>query len=156
MCTPRFTMSERPFFSDQTGKLPKRLLRGNKYIMVLVEIDSNTIVVAPMKSRHDDEMKRAYKSMLTRLHRSGIVHKKHVLDNKVSASMKAMIRDEFHIKIEFVLPGRHRQHATEVSIINFKAHFLGRGSSPYFAIFLNPTSVLYFLRYRSSRCLKIA
>ena len=55
-------------FSDQTGQFPKRSLRGNKYIMVLVEIDSNAILVAPTKSRHDDEMKRAYKLMVTRLH----------------------------------------------------------------------------------------
>ena len=37
-------------FSDQTGQFPKRPLRGNKYIMVLVEIDSNAILVAGMKS----------------------------------------------------------------------------------------------------------
>ena len=55
-------------FSDQTGQFPKRLLRGNKYIMVLVEIDSNAILVVPMKSQHNNEMKRAYKSMVNRLH----------------------------------------------------------------------------------------
>ena len=46
-------------FSDQWGQFPKRSLKGNKYIMVLVEIDSNAIMVAQMKSRHDDEMKQA-------------------------------------------------------------------------------------------------
>ena len=49
--------------------------------MVLVEIDSNTILVAPMKSRHDNEMKRAYQSMITQLQQAGIVPTKHVLDN---------------------------------------------------------------------------
>ena len=52
-------------FSDQTGQFPKRSLRGKKYVMVLVEIDSNTILVTPMKSRHDGEMKGAYQSMIT-------------------------------------------------------------------------------------------
>ena len=46
-------------FSDQTGKYPKRSQRGNKYIMVMVEIDSNAILVEPMKSRTDEEMIRA-------------------------------------------------------------------------------------------------
>ncbi|KAL7505264.1 LOW QUALITY PROTEIN: hypothetical protein ACHAXN_002765 [Cyclotella atomus] len=37
-------------FSDQTGKYPTTSQRGNKYIMVLVEIDSNAILVEHMKS----------------------------------------------------------------------------------------------------------
>ena len=32
-------------FSYQTGKFPTRLQIGNKYIIVLVEIDSNAILV---------------------------------------------------------------------------------------------------------------
>ncbi len=43
-------------FLDQTGQFLTRLQSGNKYIMVLVEIDSNTILVDPMKSRKDAEM----------------------------------------------------------------------------------------------------
>ncbi len=43
-------------FSDQTGKFPKRLQRGYKYIMVMVKIGSNAILVEPMKSRKDEEM----------------------------------------------------------------------------------------------------
>ena len=94
-------------FSDQTGQFPKRSARGNKYVMVLVEIDSNAILVAPMKSRHDKGMKRACQSMITRLYRAGIVPKKHVLDNKVSESTKEMIRDQYHMTMELVLPGCH-------------------------------------------------
>ena len=36
-------------FSDQTGQFPTRSLSGNKYIMVMVEIDSSGILVEPMK-----------------------------------------------------------------------------------------------------------
>ncbi len=43
-------------FLDQTGQFPMRSQSGNKYIMVLVEINSNTILVEPMKSRKDMEM----------------------------------------------------------------------------------------------------
>ena len=39
--------------SDQTGQFPKQLLWGNKYIMVLAEIDSNAIMVEAMKSQKD-------------------------------------------------------------------------------------------------------
>ena len=40
-------------FSNQTGQLPTRYKRGNKYIMVMVEIDSNTILVEPIKNLTD-------------------------------------------------------------------------------------------------------
>ena len=75
--------------------------------MVLVKIDINAIMVVPMKSRHDDEMKQAYQSLINQLHRAGIVLKKHVLDNKVSESTKEMIRDQYHMTVELVPPGCH-------------------------------------------------
>ena len=53
-----------------------------------------------------------------------MVLKKHVLDNKISESMKDMIRDEFKMQVELVPPGCHRQNAAEVAIRNFKSHFL--------------------------------
>ncbi len=43
-------------FSNQTGQFPTQLQQGNKYIMVMVEIDSNAILVEPMKSCKDAEM----------------------------------------------------------------------------------------------------
>lgn len=60
-------------FSDQTGRFPTRLQRSNKYIMVMVEIDSNAILVEPMTSRKDKEMQRAYRTLMLRLKRAGIV-----------------------------------------------------------------------------------
>ena len=75
-------------YSDQTGRFPKTSMYGNKYIMVMVEVDSNVILVEPMKSSHDDEMKRAYKHLMLRLKRAGIKPKKPVIDNEVSNSMK--------------------------------------------------------------------
>ena len=43
-------------FSDQIGQFPTRSQRGNKYIMVMVKIDSNAILVEPLKSRKDPEL----------------------------------------------------------------------------------------------------
>jgi hypothetical protein len=54
-------------FSDQTGKFPKRSQKGYKYIMVMVEIDSNAILVEPMKIRKDEEMIQAYDALLAQL-----------------------------------------------------------------------------------------
>jgi hypothetical protein len=111
-------------FSDKTGRFPTRSQRGNKYIMVMVEIGSNAILVEPMKSRKDEEMIRAYNALLLRLKRAGIVPKKHVIDNEVSENMKNHIRNTCKFKMELVPPGCHQRNAAEVAIRNFKAHFL--------------------------------
>ena len=93
--------------------------------MVMVEIDSNAILVEPLNSRKDQELTRAYRALMQRIKRAGIIPKKHILDNEVSeAIMKTIIRDEYQMEMELVPPGCHRGNAAEVAIRNFKAHFL--------------------------------
>ena len=111
-------------FSDQTGQFSTRSQRGNKYIMVMVEIDSNAILIKLMTSRKDAKMIRAYNALLLRLKRAGITPKKHVLDNEVYENMKNHIRDTCKLQMELVPPGCHRRNAAKVAIHNFKAHFL--------------------------------
>jgi hypothetical protein len=60
-------------FSDQKGKFPTRSKRGNKYIMVMVEVDSNAILVEPLKNCKDAKLIHSYKSLLLRLQWAGIV-----------------------------------------------------------------------------------
>jgi hypothetical protein len=112
-------------FTDQTGQFPTRSQSMNKYIMVMVDADSSGILVEPIKNRTDAELTRAYEKLLQRLKQSGIEPKKHVLDNEVSAAMKALIKEKYKMDCELVPPGCHRCNATEVAIRNFKAHFLG-------------------------------
>ena len=71
-------------FSDQTGKFPTESHSGNKYIMVMVEIDINAVLVEPLKNRKDTEINRAYRTIMILLKRAGIVPKKHILENEVS------------------------------------------------------------------------
>ncbi len=111
-------------FSNQTGQFLMRSQQGNKYIMVMVEINSNTTLVEPMKSRKDEEMIRTYNALLLRLKRAGIIPKKHVLDNKVSENMKIHIHDTCKFEMEVVPSGCHQRNAAELAICNFKAHFL--------------------------------
>ncbi len=90
----------------------------------MVEIDSNAILVEPIKNRKDAEMIRAYNTLLLRLKQAGITPKKHVLVNKVSDNMKNHIRDICKLNMELVPPGCYRRNASKVAIHNFKAHFL--------------------------------
>ena len=62
-------------FSDQTSQSPRRLQQGRKYIIVMVDIDSNAILAEPMKSCKDAEMIWAYDALLQRLKRVGIIKK---------------------------------------------------------------------------------
>jgi hypothetical protein len=111
-------------FTDQTGQFPTRSQAGNKYLMVMVDIDSSGILVEPIKNRSDVELTRAYELLLARLRKSGVVPRKHVLDNEVSTAMKDLIKNKYHMDYELVPPGCHRRNAAEVAIRNFKAHFL--------------------------------
>ena len=109
-------------YSDQTGKFPVKSRAGNRYIMVMVEIDSNYILVDPMKNKTDDEMIATYQKLLKRIKRTGRKVEKHVLDNECSDKMKELIRDE--CLLELCPPGIHRRNIAEVAIKSFKKHFL--------------------------------
>jgi hypothetical protein len=60
-------------FSNQTRQFPTRSKSGNKYIMVMVEIDSNVILVKPLKCRKDAEHIRGCNALFLRLRQAGIV-----------------------------------------------------------------------------------
>ena len=61
----------------------------------MVEIDSNAILVDPIKNRTGAELTRAYHAMMLRLKQAGIITQKHILDNEVSTAMKTIICDEY-------------------------------------------------------------
>ena len=92
--------------------------------MFMVEIDSNAIMVEPIKNRKDAELTRTYLTMMLRTKQAGIIPQKHILDNEVSNAMKTIVRDEYKMKLELVPPGCHSRNAAEVDIRNFKAYFL--------------------------------
>ena len=63
--------------------------------MAMVEIDSNAILVEPIKNVKDEEITRAYQTIMLRLRRAEIISKKHILDNEVSESLKTIIQYEY-------------------------------------------------------------
>ncbi len=92
--------------------------------MVMVKINSNAILVGPMKNCKDAKMIWAYNALLLRLKQAGIVPKKHALDNVVPENMKNHICNTCKLDMELVPPGYRRCNAAKVAIRNFKAHFL--------------------------------
>ncbi len=49
--------AQRLVYTIQTSTFPKKLSRGYQYIMVLIKIDSNTILVEAMKNRTAEQGK---------------------------------------------------------------------------------------------------
>ncbi len=108
--------------SDQTGCFPVTSSSGNKYIMVLVEVDGNFIDAEPMKNKTAGSMIKAYLVLWNRLTASETVKPTtHLLDNKASEEFKAEIRKK--CTIQLVPPDNHQQNLAEQAIQTFKNHF---------------------------------
>ena len=99
------------------------MLRGNQYIMVLTESDSDVILVEPMKNRTSGEMIRAYQALIDRLHAANIVPKHHILDNECSDEFKTTIKSN-DMTYQLVLPHDHPRNRAEKAIQIFKDHFV--------------------------------
>ena len=78
-------------YTDQTGKFLVTPFRGNQYIIVLFELDSNNILVEPMKSQTAGNMILAYQTLVDRLKKKGIHPAMHLLDNECLVEMKTTI-----------------------------------------------------------------
>ncbi|KAL7528558.1 hypothetical protein ACHAWF_005412, partial [Thalassiosira exigua] len=98
-------------YFDQTGSFPYRSRRGNKYIMVMVEINISCILVEPMKSKTDDEMQRTYLHLVQRFKHADVDIQKHPLISKTC-------------KYELVPPSCHIRNVAKVAIKTFKNHFI--------------------------------
>ena len=109
-------------YTNQTGKFTITSRSGHKYVMVMVAIDSNAILISPMKNRKDAEIQREYLELLHRSKEAGIAVKNHVLNNEWSTNMEELIRKE--CKLELVPPGLHCQNMAELSIKAFKHNFI--------------------------------
>jgi hypothetical protein len=108
--------------SDQTGCFPVISSSGNKYIMVLVEINGNFIDAEPMKNKTAGSMVKAYLVLWNQLTASGTVKPTtHLLDNKALEEFKAVLRK--NCTIQLVPPDNHQQNLAEQVIQTFKNHF---------------------------------
>jgi hypothetical protein len=110
-------------YTNQTGRFPTKPSCGHQYIMVLIEIDSNTILVKAMKNCTTGEMIRAYQVLVDHLCSAGVTPKMHILDNKCSAEFKERIQLN-NMQYQLVPSHDHRRNIAENAIQVFKAHFI--------------------------------
>ena len=105
-----------------TGRFPVQSSRAHEYILVSYNLDSNSIHVKPLKSRHDNDTIKAYEDIYNVLTQWGLKPQLHWLDNVASKVLKNFI-DVEQTKYQLT-PYIHRHNAAERAICMFKNHFI--------------------------------
>ena len=123
MCLTIFAKPEGTLYSDLTGRYPVKSGRGNQYIMVGYDYDTNAILVQPTKTRNAAELCTATMKILDRLERNSHKTNLHIMDNEASNFLKhSLIKN--NITYQLVPPHLHQRNMAEHAIQTFKAHFI--------------------------------
>ena len=80
--------------TDQTGRFPVTSSKGNKYIMVALVQDPNSILAEPLKSRSAGELLRGYSAIFDRLEESGLKPTFQITDNECPKSFRAFLKQK--------------------------------------------------------------
>jgi hypothetical protein len=117
------TIDAGQIYTDQTGRFPVISSKGNKYIMVLYDYDSNAILAQPIKSRTASELLKAFQLMEQELVAKGLKPKLMKLDNEASKLLKNYLYKQ-EIAFQLVPPYSHRRNSAERAIRSFKIHLI--------------------------------
>ena len=96
-------------YTDQTGNFLFVSIWGNKYIMVLVYVESGSIWDEAMKNETEGETIQARRRALLLMKLCGIAPKRQILDNEASNLYKQEIRD-MNTTSQLVPPNDHRRN----------------------------------------------
>eukprot|EP00978_Attheya_sp_CCMP212_P005327 scaffold11894_cov53-Attheya_sp.AAC.5 len=111
------------YTDDQPGRFLVSSSKGNSYMLVLYDYDSNYIHVEPMPSRSKESILVAYKKARAILIKAGLRSKLQRLDNEASAILQEYMTEQ-EIDFQLVPPHIHHQNAAERAICTFKNHFI--------------------------------
>ena len=78
-------------YFDLTGPFPYTSSRGNRYVFVLYDYDSNAILTAPLKSKTAGDIKDAWIHLHSKLHNRGVAPTTYIMDNEASKELKQAI-----------------------------------------------------------------
>ena len=110
-------------YTDLTGRFPYKSTRGNEYMFVMYDFDSNAISARPLKNRQAKTILDAWEILHTELTKHGHPTKNFVLDNECSIELKAALRKN-NRNFELTPPNVHRRNAAERATRTLKNHFL--------------------------------
>jgi hypothetical protein len=117
------TIDAGQIYTDQTGIFPVVSIRGNTYIMILYDYDSNAILAQPIKDRTAPELLKAFQVMEQELMARCLKPKLMKLDNEASKLLKTYLHQQ-DITFQLVPPYSHRRNSAERAIRSFKDHLI--------------------------------
>jgi hypothetical protein len=109
--------------SDLPGRFPFTSNKGNKYIFVLYDFDSNVIIGKPIKSREAEQLVSGYQQCYDELREGNIIPILHRLDNEVNELLFAAIKSN-NCKFQIATAQDHRQLIAERAIQTYKYHLI--------------------------------
>ena len=110
-------------YSDQTGRFVAPSDKGNQYLFIIYDYDSNSIHAEPMKNRTTNSILTAYKTVHQCLCTAGLKPKLQWLDNECSQILKDYMIEQ-GIDYQLVPPHVHQCNAAGCAIRMFKNHFI--------------------------------
>jgi hypothetical protein len=117
------TIDAGQIYTEQTGRFSVVSSKGNTYIMILYDYDSNAILVQPIKDRTAPELLKSFQFMEQELVARGLKPKLIKLYNEASKLLKTLLHQQ-DITFQLVPPYSHRQNSAERAIISFKDHLI--------------------------------
>lgn len=108
---------------DLTGRFSYRSSRGNQYVMIMYNWDSNLIWGLPLKKRTALEIVSTWTQLNAQLTTSGFKPNLFIFDNEFSGEFRNTLQGE-NITLQLVTPHMHRNNPVERAIQTWKDHFL--------------------------------
>jgi hypothetical protein len=116
-------MDTNQIYTDLTGRYPTTYISWNKYILILHDYDSNSVLSAPMKNRGDKDMVRALYLLIKSLIIRGLKPRLQLLDNEASLVLRNYLTKQ-GIDYQLASSHIHRRNNAERAIQTFKNHFI--------------------------------
>ena len=113
---------------DLTVRFPYTSARGNQYILIIYDYDSNCILATATKTRQAGELTQAFTDLHATLSNRGAAPNVYILDNEFSLEMKQAMK-KYTLQYQLVPLHQHCRNAAEHAIQKFKNHFLAGLSS---------------------------
>jgi hypothetical protein len=104
------TIDAGQIYTDQTGIFPVVSSKGNKYIMIVYDYDSNATLEQPLKDRTAPELLKGFQFMEQELMARGLKPKLMKLDNEASNLLKDYLHQQ-EITFQLVPPYIHRRNS---------------------------------------------
>ena len=125
----------RAAYQDLMGRFPVKSPSGSEYFLIGYHYDANCIIGHPVKDRKATTLTEAWKNLHSGFKQAGVEPQVWILDNEVSAELKAAFQDQ-DTAFQLVSPHSHQRNLAERAIQTWKNHFKTRLASvdPHFPL----------------------